>query len=72
MVAEVGGLMLEKQQEDWSAWELCEAYALQRNHTVKGSNGRADTHRAANEILQDVLHGVIVFHFKAPPVPAER
>lgn len=71
VVSEVGGLMLEKQQENWSAWELCEAYARQRNLTVKGSNGRADTHRAANEILQDVLHGVIVFHFKAPQVPAE-
>ena len=71
VVAEVGGLMLEKQQENWSAWELCEAYARQRNYTVKGSNGRADTHRAANEILQDVLHGVIVFHFKAPQVLAD-
>ena len=70
-VREVGGLMLEKQQENWSAWELCEAYARQRNYTVKGSNGRADTHHAANEILQDVLHGAIVFHFKAPLVPAD-
>ena len=72
VAAEVGGLMLEKQQEDWSAWELCEAYARQRNHTVKGSNGRADTHLAANQILQDVLHGVIVFHFKAPAVPVAK
>jgi hypothetical protein len=52
----------------WSAMDVCEAYAKRKNFTVKGSNGRPDTHRAAIEIIQDVLDGRVVVSFAAPPV----
>ena len=71
-VREVGrALNAAEQDVGWSAWELCEAFARQRGFTVKGSNGRWDTHRAANAILHDVLHGVVVFNFKAPTALVE-
>lgn len=50
----------------WSAYAICEAYARLRNYTLSGSKGRFDTHRAANDILHDVLHGVIVLNYSPP------
>ena len=66
-VREVGAsLSVPEDEVEWSAWELCEAYARQRGLSIKGSNGRFDTHKAAHDLLHDVLSGVIAFSFKAP------
>jgi ribosome biogenesis GTPase A len=54
---------LDKIEEDqpWTPYELCESYAEKRGyHTQKG---RADTHRAALEILRDHLDGRVVLYF---------
>jgi len=51
---------------EWSAWDICEAYARQRSYSIKGSKGLYDTQRAANDILHDALSGVVLLTF-APP-----
>lgn len=47
--------------EPWSAWKICEAYAEKRGYRTK--SGRLDTHRAGREILFDVIDGRIVLYF---------
>jgi ribosome biogenesis GTPase A len=53
---------IEKLEEGpWTPYEICESYAEKRGyHTQKG---RADTHRAALEILRDHLDGRVVLYF---------
>lgn len=48
----------------WSAWDICESFAASKNYSLKGSKGRFDTYRAANEILHDALGGQIVLNFQ--------
>jgi hypothetical protein len=50
----------------WSAWDICEAYARARNYSIKGSKGLFDTQRAANDILHDALSGVVLLTFSPP------
>ena len=72
-VREVGRVLeVEEAEEEWSAWELCESYARQRNFSIAGSNGRFDTHKAAIEMLYDVLSGAVVFNFAPPAADAEK
>lgn len=53
---------LEPLNDDpWSAWSICEAYAEKRGYRTK--SGRLDTHRAGREILFDVIDGRIVLYF---------
>ena len=49
----------------WSAWKICEAYALQRGF-LTGRAARPDVYRAANAILQLVNDGRIILSFKPP------
>ncbi|KAJ3056691.1 Guanine nucleotide-binding-like protein 1 [Rhizophlyctis rosea] len=49
----------------WSAWNICEAYALQRGF-LTGRAARPDVYRAANAILQLVNDGRIILSFKPP------
>jgi ribosome biogenesis GTPase A len=49
---------------EWTAWDMCEAHAKNRNYTTK--RGRFDVYRAGNEILRDCLDGVVLLYF-APP-----
>ena len=52
--------MKVREDEPWSAYEICEAYAEKRGyHTTKG---RTDTHRAGLEILQDHCDGRYVLY----------
>ena len=71
-VREVGRVLEVEEEREWSAWELCEAYARQRNFSIAGSGGRVDTHKAAVEMLQDVLSGAVVFNFKPPPLDGDK
>lgn len=50
----------------WTPFDICEAYAKQRNYTVKGSKGVYDANKAANEILYDALAGVVLLTFWPP------
>lgn len=45
----------------WSAFAMCEAYALKRGYRTK--KGNFDAHRAGREILYDVIDGRIVLFF---------
>jgi len=45
---------------DWSAYEVCESYALRRRYNTK--QGNPDCYRGANEILRMVVNGKIAFH----------
>jgi len=47
--------------EPWSAWNICEAYANKRGYST--TRGRPDCYRAGNEILRDHLDGKIVLYF---------
>ncbi|KAJ3046059.1 Guanine nucleotide-binding-like protein 1 [Rhizophlyctis rosea] len=49
----------------WSAWKMCEAYAIQRGF-LTGRAARPDVYRAANAILQLVNDGRIILSFKPP------
>ena len=54
----------------WSAWEICESYAKNKNYRLTG--GMLDTHRAANEILYDCINGVVVLSFEPPAMRSEK
>ena len=62
---ELLSLQLEPEQEFWSAYTICQAWAEQRGFFTSRA-GRPDTFRAANEILRMALEGVICLYF-APP-----
>ncbi len=54
----------------WSAWTLCEAYAIKRGFLVQ--HGRPDANRAAQQILYAVADGKIPFYFEPPALEEER
>eukprot|EP01012_Entosiphon_sulcatum_P040396 TRINITY_DN54046_c0_g1_i1.p1 TRINITY_DN54046_c0_g1~~TRINITY_DN54046_c0_g1_i1.p1 ORF type:complete len:773 (-),score=136.51 TRINITY_DN54046_c0_g1_i1:64-2382(-) len=56
--------------DDWSAWMVCEAYALFRGFYIHRGKGIPDTHRAALHLLKQVLNGQLVLFFMPPPVGA--
>ncbi len=41
----------------WSAWELCDAYAVLRGYRPRG--GRPDAYRAGKDILREAGEGVV-------------
>jgi len=49
-------LELPEDAEFWSAWSVCEAWAIKRNYHTSRTN-RPDTSRAANQILRYALDG---------------
>ncbi|RKP28127.1 hypothetical protein SYNPS1DRAFT_11664, partial [Syncephalis pseudoplumigaleata] len=50
---------------EWSAWDICEAFAIQRGFmTARGA--RPDVSRAANQILRMVNMGQVLLSFKPP------
>lgn len=53
----------------WSAVTICEALARKRNYILAGG-GRLDIHKAALEILYDVVSGQTVLYFDPPDEPA--
>jgi len=48
----------------WTAYDICESLAIKKGFMTRAR--RADTYRAANWILRDVLSGRIVLAFKPP------
>ncbi|TMW58023.1 hypothetical protein Poli38472_013497 [Pythium oligandrum] len=56
---------VEEDDDEWTPYTLCEAYAKQRGFHIKG--GRLDLHRAANLILRDTLNGQKVVLSFPPP-----
>ncbi|KAL9642427.1 hypothetical protein ABK040_014270 [Willaertia magna] len=72
-------LKLKKDEYDiennipWSAWTVCEAYAVKRGYMTK-KNGRPDVYRGANELLRKVLKGddpALILAF-SPPTPLSK
>ncbi|KPA86898.1 guanine nucleotide-binding protein-like proteinGTP-binding protein-like protein [Leptomonas pyrrhocoris] len=53
-------------EDEWSSYELCEAYAKKRGYYVKHGKGALDIHRAAIAILQEAYEGRLGL-FYAPP-----
>lgn len=53
-------------EDEWSPYELCEAYAKKRGYYVKHGKGTLDIHRAAIAILQEAYEGRLTL-FYAPP-----
>jgi ribosome biogenesis GTPase A len=53
-------------EDEWSSYELCEAYAKKRGYYVKHGKGALDIHRAAIAILQEAYEGRLAL-FYAPP-----
>jgi ribosome biogenesis GTPase A len=51
---------------EWSAWAICEAYAIKRGYTTT-KMARPDVYRAANEILRETLYGFPVLLAFDPP-----
>ncbi|KAK9761931.1 hypothetical protein K7432_012793 [Basidiobolus ranarum] len=52
-------------KDSWSAWDICEAFALQRSFlTAKAA--RPDVYRAANTLLRFANDGRIILSFKPP------
>ncbi|RIA83564.1 P-loop containing nucleoside triphosphate hydrolase protein [Glomus cerebriforme] len=49
---------------EWSAWYLCEAFAIKRRYYTKAP--RPDVYRAANAILRLINDGRILLSFKPP------
>ncbi|KPI84942.1 guanine nucleotide-binding protein-like protein [Leptomonas seymouri] len=54
------------QEEEWSSYELCEAYARKRGYYVKHGKGALDIHRAAISILQEAYEGRLMLFYAAP------
>ncbi|CAG8534852.1 9594_t:CDS:10 [Funneliformis caledonium] len=52
------------QNNEWSAWYICEAFAIKRGYYTKAS--RPDVYRAANAILRLINDGRILLSFKPP------
>ncbi|CAI2184324.1 13708_t:CDS:10 [Funneliformis geosporum] len=52
------------QNNEWSAWFICEAFAIKRGYYTKAS--RPDVYRAANDILRLNNEGRILLSFKPP------
>eukprot|EP01080_Neovahlkampfia_damariscottae_P005656 gene5656-9472_t len=49
----------------WTAWDICEAYAIKVGYfTNKG--GKPDVYRGANELLRMIFQGKIMFAFLPP------
>ncbi|CAB5213507.1 unnamed protein product [Rhizophagus irregularis] len=52
------------ENNEWSAWNICEAFAIKQKYYTKAS--RPDVYRAANAILRLVNDGRILLSFKPP------
>ena len=52
-------------QEHWSAYDICEGWAIKRGYITARSN-RPDIHRAANHILRMTLEGKITLTLEPP------
>ena len=52
--------------KEWSAWDICEAMAIQRGYKT-AKTGRPDVHRAANLILRMAVEGRLEYGFAPPP-----
>ena len=50
--------------ECWTAYALCEAYAIKRNFRTK--KGRPDTYKAGNMILRMIFSGDVLLAFDPP------
>jgi ribosome biogenesis GTPase A len=58
-------LVIPEGFSEWSAWSLCEAYAIKKKYFTP-KKARPDVYRAANEILRDVLYGRVLLCFTPP------
>ncbi|KAF2076096.1 hypothetical protein CYY_002610 [Polysphondylium violaceum] len=56
--------------EPWSAYSICEAFALKRGYLIAKS-GRPDPHRAGLEILKECVDGNIVISWPPPDFTIE-
>jgi len=63
-------LQLDEDEEAWSAFSICSAWAELRKYTTARTN-RPDTYRAANEILRMALEGKIILAFEPPDFKAD-
>jgi len=51
----------KEEDEDWSAYGICDAYAQKRGYLTKA--GRTNPYRAALEMLHDVIDGKVEWYF---------
>lgn len=54
------------EEEEWSAFEICEAYARKRGYFVKHGKGALDLHRAAIALLQESYEGRVTLFYRPP------
>eukprot|EP01065_Artemidia_motanka_P051704 TRINITY_DN915_c4_g1_i1.p1 TRINITY_DN915_c4_g1~~TRINITY_DN915_c4_g1_i1.p1 ORF type:complete len:648 (+),score=200.84 TRINITY_DN915_c4_g1_i1:78-2021(+) len=54
--------------EPWSGWMVCEAYAEKKGYFVKRGKGVPDAHRGGQHILKEALSGQLVLFFLPPPL----
>lgn len=52
--------------EEWSPFDLCEAFAKKEGFFVKRGKGALDTHRASIAIIQEAFEGRLPFYFSPP------
>jgi len=62
---EVLNVQLEEEEESWSAFSICSAWAEVRKYTTARTS-RPDTYRAANQILRMALEGKICLALQPP------
>ncbi|CAG8462783.1 12164_t:CDS:10 [Ambispora leptoticha] len=55
----------DEKEYRWSAWDICEAFAMKR-HFFTSKSSRPDVYRAANAILRMTNDGRILLSFKPP------
>ncbi|ORX89210.1 P-loop containing nucleoside triphosphate hydrolase protein [Basidiobolus meristosporus CBS 931.73] len=55
----------DDEESEWSAWEMCEAFALQRGFLTSRA-ARPDVYRAANTLLRFANDGRLILSFKPP------
>lgn len=61
------GLQLPEDNESWTPYNICEAYAQKRGYFI-AKTGRLDTHRAGLELLYDCIDGKIAISWPPPDI----
>lgn len=59
------GLSLPKDEDEWTALNLCEALAIKRGYYI-ARTGRPDSHAAGREMLYDCQDGIVPLYWLPP------
>eukprot|EP01102_Stenamoeba_stenopodia_P018942 TRINITY_DN702_c0_g3_i3.p1 TRINITY_DN702_c0_g3~~TRINITY_DN702_c0_g3_i3.p1 ORF type:complete len:457 (+),score=164.67 TRINITY_DN702_c0_g3_i3:544-1914(+) len=59
------GLTLPEDEDEWTPFGVCEAYALKKGYVI-ARTGRPDVHRAGLELLRNCLDGELVISWPPP------